>query len=821
MIRNQSDLGRLTHFARFNRTSVLVYSAKHIIRQTAGSAGEKPRLEPFDAPGPIEAISIGPNNLFLLILKSVNNSPSLLLLCNRGLIKLPEVNLVPIATSIHWSRSPSDDHLVLIGTSFGQIFQLTLPAGSPAITIESRFSDKSRLPISSTSSTYFANQRLVFAATYFRLVVLTAPAGNAGFNPVREFLPSPDLRIPIPSFVAHREASVAWLNYSELRIFTMEQIVEGKPGAISVKWGPATQEEPLDFLASPSSSMVLTRFFVLLAGKTCIVGFAVDDGSAVFRFPFNGEFIAMPMTIIDDMRAVLIANHDNLFQIDLTRDSRAERAPSFSTVKAAALESLSLSEQVSQTEILSALLESGQIERATLLLSGHLKKRGKAPKVERICEEFLIFELQIVAGADFVPDFVVEVDDDFDVFGSLTFELQLRAFSEVARKVYDPAVLAVARNSKLAVQLLMEEGNVAEALDRLLKYGASPFAVSSIAFRHKDHLSKLYLRINQSQPVIHFLLPILPYIAPDVPPEALMQLLDALITSNSFHRIDQIIWAISKTRAARSFDKPLYDRLLRVLGDELRQQLFKNPFSTLQHCQAAQMFETAAWIAHISGLHEDAVLTAKLVSRELTIRYIRRAPRALRAKLCQQVDIEIDREEGQEAIRLASKAAVAKELTKMVGELKSLEEQSRESVKFLRELEEWGQGDTKPESSCGLCHRNLSGSAGYRFVCGHAFHTDCITGHVRARLTFLDPEKVAVLDRICETPNPKSDALRLREQLLASDCPICGMIAVEAARQPLVSLSHPKWGLTIEAEPASPPRRPFANAPSLLPTYKS
>jgi hypothetical protein len=149
----------------------------------------------------------------------------------------------------------------------------------------------------------------------------------------------------------------------------------------------------------------------------------------------------------------------------------------------------------------------------------------------------------------------------------------------------------------------------------------------------------------------------------------------------------------------------------------------------------------------------------------------------------------------------------------MVTELKQLEEQSRESVKFLRELEEWGQGDTKPESSCGVCHRSLSRAAGYRFVCGHAFHVDCITAHVRARLAFLDPEKVAILEGIAQTANPKSEALRLREQLSASDCPICGMIAVEAARQPLISTSNPKWGLVLEADPPSPSpsRRAFGS----------
>jgi hypothetical protein len=56
-----------------------------------------------------------------------------------------------------------------------------------------------------------------------------------------------------------------------------------------------------------------------------------------------------------------------------------------------------------------------------------------------------------------------------------------------SKKVSDPKVLKVARNSKLARERLMEEGNVPNAIDRLLKYGAGLFPVSSIAFRHTEH----------------------------------------------------------------------------------------------------------------------------------------------------------------------------------------------------------------------------------------------------------------------------------------------------------------------------------------------
>jgi hypothetical protein len=352
----------------------------------------------------------------------------------------------------------------------------------------------------------------------------------------------------------------------------------------------------------------------------------------------------------------------------------------------------------------------------------------------------------------------------------------------------------------------LENGQVEEAVNRLLKYHSSPFTAASIAFEHREQLSTLYLRIAPTKElgttVIEFILAILPYVLMTVPGKALLQLMDLLVTSSRFRRLDQVLWAISCSSVAQVCDEPVYDRLLSVPPDD-RLRLFANPFSTIQHCQRGQMFRTAAWIAHIFGLHEEAVVTATKVGRDLTTRYIRRAPRSMRAALCKQVDIEIDREEGQEAIRLASKAVVVAELRTIVGELKNLEEQSHESVRFLRELEEWGQAEARQEPDCGYCRKKLAGSTGYRFSCGHAFHMSCLLDMAVSRV---DRDTLARLNRIRDRPSPSKDDLKLQEQILASDCPICGMLAAETVREPVIDFTAPKWDLVLDSEPRSPRR---------------
>jgi predicted RNA-binding Zn-ribbon protein involved in translation (DUF1610 family) len=194
-----------------------------------------------------------------------------------------------------------------------------------------------------------------------------------------------------------------------------------------------------------------------------------------------------------------------------------------------------------------------------------------------------------------------------------------------------------------------------------------------------------------------------------------------------------------------------------------------------------------------------AVREAVVVDAHLAKRYIHRAPRKLRGELCREANIEFGREDG-EAVRIVTKEAVCAELLKMTEELEELTRQSEQSAQFLKELEEWGAGESPGEKHCGSCHRLLVKTLGYKFPCGHCFHEKCLIELARETLSL---DEVDVLNAILAKPRPRKAEMEQRESLVAGDCPLCGERATGRIRKSVVPVDMNEWSLAIsDAQPS-------------------
>jgi hypothetical protein len=525
----------------------------------------------------------------------------------------------------------------------------------------------------------------------------------------------------------------------------------------------------------------------------------------------------MPLAYVEASQAVLIANGHSLYRIDLTSEQPPISTKTFRELRDEALRAVQSKPELKRAELLTALLESGRFDSAVDVLTAHLQSleqqsRGRPAgdasqeRVKRICEEFLIFELQIVDAcqrnqpADFNPVFYVETDDtDIDIFAALAKVLQLRAFSKISEKDRELAKAPVAQKSPHVVRLLMEDRSVHEAIDLILRFGQSPSAQAAVIWNSRSYLANTFELVHH-RGVQDFVLSILPYVTTDLPPSGAVTLIRAAIAAKDFRRIDQLVWVIALARNARDFDRELFD-LFRLLPEA--RQLFANPLSTFQHCHAAGMYFLSSWIAHIVGRHLQAVVIAKRVDVHIAQRYIHHAPREIRAELCRAADVEYEHEEGETAVRCKTKDAVSRELKAMIGELEALAKQGKASADFLKELEEWGTTESEEESHCGSCRRRLAGAAGYRFPCGHCFHRECLVEAVRP---IVGEEEREIIGVDGKGKNPEA-----AEKVFASDCPLCGIVSVNRIRFPVLSPGATAlWSLEIadlEAAARPSPKR--------------
>jgi hypothetical protein len=426
------------------------------------------------------------------------------------------------------------------------------------------------------------------------------------------------------------------------------------------------------------------------------------------------------------------------------------------------------------------------------------------PKRELLTEEFLMYELQALqackvgSSVGFDPDVLVPTEHrQFDWYGAIVEMLQLRAFSCLSWKIADPTILDRSGDSPLAILALLEQGKVISAIqNRILKFGATPTALSALSFRHREKLKELYNLVSDPQ-FAKLILQIFPFVWADVPADAIFALLEvAIISPNPENaeaaQVDGLFSALCRKENAVEFDEKIEKRL-REKPDYERSKIFFNAFSAMQNAAEAKLFRTAASIAHAVHLYRDAVDAANKVSKHLAQHYIHRSPRSIRAELCKLVDIELVQEDGQ-AVRIATKDTLLRELATINQERKKLEEQSVESAQFLKELEEWGNREAPPQTHCGKCRKKMAGATAYKFPCGHLFHERCLTELV---MTLLSQEELGVLKGILAERKPKAAQIAIKDKMIGSDCPVCGQRATQKIRRSIVPIESCQWALEL------------------------
>ncbi|VDO06334.1 unnamed protein product [Rodentolepis nana] len=90
-----------------------------------------------------------------------------------------------------------------------------------------------------------------------------------------------------------------------------------------------------------------------------------------------------------------------------------------------------------------------------------------------------------------------------------------------------------------------------------------------------------------------------------------------------------------------------------------------------------------------------------------------------------------------------------------------------------------------PENArCSLCLQALALRTFYVFPCGHFFHTDCLLNQIRSSLLPQDASRLAELYSKSETDPSAIQKFRSEfDELVASDCALCGKIAIESCNR--------------------------------------
>jgi hypothetical protein len=813
----------LTHFAQSGPYSIHIYDkTKGIFTFRAERAGAKDQQREFRLPNPIDKISVCSCCLgyFYLSGEASRDKVKSFFVNVRG--ELKEVSSDHFSRSAFYWYEDGPFLCLLVTSTFGHIFRFRL-SGPPTYEIvrDQLHHDRMKRFLFSLTAVMFNGLRHIVVGGDELLVFA---AGESGPREVKSHKVIGGSNFGFPSYVVSNGTHVAWLNVAELRILTFAQLFDdGRPG-ISLpveRLGELGVGLP-EILPREEAPLVMSQYYVILCAPTAIVGYYLEDssGGVAFRFPFSGEILTMPLAYIEADRVVFVANAQGLYRIDLTTEQPPLYTKTLQELKDDTVRNLTpgrdpATEDLKRAELLTTFLESGRFDSAVDLLTTHLQaleQRARArvggipveidqERVKRICEEFLIFELQIVDAcqrnqpAEFNPVFYVETAEaDIDIFAALAKILHLRAFSKISEKVREIAKMPIARKSPLVVRLLMEDKSIHEAIDIILEFGQSPSARAAIIWNYRSYLSGTF-QMSKYKPQRDFILSILPYVTTDLPPTSAKTLIQAALAEKDFHFVDQLVWAIALSPRARDFDRELFEQFSRL--PEAR-ELFVNPLSTFERCNAAEMFFLSSWIAHIVGRHLQAVKIAKRVDLHIAQRYVHHAPREIRAELCRAADIEYEHEEGEEMVRCKTKEAVTRELQSMIAELEALGRQGKASADFLKELEEWGTAESEEEGFCGICRRRLTGTSGYRFPCGHCFHKDCLIEAARPLVGEAERE-------IIDAKGKDSEAA---ERIFAEDCPLCGMLSVNRIRHCVLPIDRPPlWGLDA-SDLVAPDRAP-------------
>jgi hypothetical protein len=790
--REKLPRNHLTHYARSGTYTLTVLEKTDVMFGIPNKKSVEHTLK-----SGADAVAIAPFDGYFMLIQAAG----LAFVKNTGeLTDIPLTGTAPSSTAHHWVCTESEMYF-LFGTVFGQIFEVAIRYQETKIPVTQLHRSPIPTPIWSLTSASYAEKRFVLVCQNTTLTIFTAPAPSTPLDPFGAIAYGSPERVP--SFVAANARFVVWMTIEELRVYALPDLFGAQTPTCSLPFpqvAKVLESDPYLYLSDPKRSVVLTEFYVLLAGPTAVVGFSAFDCSVAFRLPFAGGVgFVLPLTFSASMNCAILATSHNFYRINLEAERPPTNVPTLRGLKQDLINRLKSQGLVSRTELLSALLESADVDKAIRFLSEHLKnvltQADRTPdetisqtKIQRLCEEFLMYELQIYdccqrwSRDGFNPEFLVRIGgNQFDSYGALSKLLHIRGFTPLGWAIESNDILDRV-DSPLSIRKWLEQGKWLNAIEKIRQFGTTPDLVASLIFTFRDKLVSIFAEDQLKDPKIAKLaMRVFPFVVEAVTPESAMILVDQAIHAKRPRDVNILVHAICVSGTRQRHDAALCSKFP-IVPNEEGARIFFNPLAALQDLQASEFHRSAAWLAHSLGLWSIAAHEAIAVEVNLAKHYIHRAPRTLQADLCREVDIEFAREDGQ-ALRLVTKNSVTEELRNMLKELDALTKQSEQSAHFLKELDEWGSVENPEEKVCGICRRKLIRTVGYRFPCGHAFHEKCLMDVAKQLLSV---DEVDLLGKLNTKTKPTQDEAAKREKLIAGDCPLCGEKAVTKIRKQLV-----------------------------------
>jgi hypothetical protein len=606
-----------------------------------------------------------------------------------------------------------------------------------------------------------------------------------------------------PSFVAAADDKVAWLSFEELRIFSADDLIEGRNTDAIIAQAQLTSALGVPvhtLLPLGYAPLALSKQFALVLTPSAIVGFFTKDAQPWFRFPFAGRSIVTPLTREGD--TIWVANTEMLYRFDLSHEEEPKKVKSIRDIR----EALKPTPEFTRNELLGVFLQrKGSLGKASRLVERVIDTEKSRPNPSQEANlriaalHGLVYELQVMDRCvgpgqaprrreRFKPPLSPKFDAPIELLGVLQRTLQLRAFSDVGRELRNHEVFAEAACSPLLVQLLFDAGREEEACDSAAEVEGGAQEVHRILSAHRRQLGPLFQRV-EDQRVAGMLAPLLPYLQGVLPADRAF----AMMGSAPATATDQLVMVIALSSEAGEWDQ----RLSELIGrGEVN---FTSPRAVHRHLEKARMYRSAAQLSFRLGMWRDAALYAKQAEPNMARQLLRQAriSRLERFAIATELGIQMGSEDAEGLEPMKTKVAVIVEVRKCVEELERLAHAQEQSLTFLHELEQWTAAEAPEQRLCAACHigqrvGRAESQAGHRFPCGHVFHDDCLR---QAVLKLLGPIEAEELASLCEKKSLNKRETERREVLLAGDCPACGLLAVEGIRVPIPAPAVDEWAL--------------------------
>jgi len=542
-----------SHYIQSGIYSVTVTDKLHLVHFTASLEGGI--YKEHDFPSKIDTVIPAPEDGWFLVTLM---SGELFLLDHAGQLKqFPKLANHLASSSFFWIRD--ERILYLIGGSlFSHVTCLSIAKSK--ITERVLFVDDLKAPISSISQVMDGKKRYLLVATFLSLLILEWPSFNSDPVRINTIFRSGQSKVCIPSFLASNNKKVAWLTHDELRLYTIEQLVDSFPGSIGISFNDLKNTimvEPIMYLSQTTPPIAMIENYLILSAPSVLLFFSVDDLSMLYRFPFMVSPISY-FNLNPNSKILSIITPQHLYKCDVSKESPYLELDTTQNLKEEYLQTLESSKIVTKNQLMYSLLEDKNYKKSITLLTNVMKKiigkndskeKNIDKDVERICIQFLIFELEVISiceGGDITnlsPIENIPNNDCFDLLSSLAYMLRLRAFSPVSKKLFSKEVLDQFQGNKTTIMLLLENDCIVEAIDQIIKESPLSEMVNYVVYNSFEKLEPLFSQTSNPK-ICDLLSSIIPQISGKVPIKALLDLIQ--YDSKQKRPFDLLFWAFAR-----------------------------------------------------------------------------------------------------------------------------------------------------------------------------------------------------------------------------------------------------------------------------------